>query len=194
VSTCPLGIARAIRKLSVNDGGRVRVLLWSSRFPPLPPHKRQCRPHSRRRPYRRRRRRLGRGGFAEYARTTQDILTAGVPRTVTNEAWGVTASYVLTGEATSDRGVRPKAPFNPSAGTWGAVQVAARYAQITLDEDLFASGIATPTASQKAQQMTFDTNWFLNNYVKFYATYERFMFSGLRANENLILFRAQLAF
>ena len=134
------------------------------------------------------------GGFAEYARTTQDILTAGVPRTVTNQAWGATASYVLTGEATSDRGVRPKAPFDPSAGTWGAVQVAARYAEITLDEDLFAAGIAAATASQKAQQMTLDTNWFLNNYVKIYATYERFTFSGLRANENLILFRAQLAF
>jgi phosphate-selective porin OprO/OprP len=134
------------------------------------------------------------GGFAEYARTTQDILTAGVPRTVTNQAWGVTASYVLTGEAASDRGVRPNAPFDPSAGTWGAVQVAARYAEITLDDDLFTSGIAAATASQKAQQMTLATNWFLNNYVKIYATYERFTFSGLRANENLILFRAQLAF
>ena len=42
--------------------------------------------------------------------------------------------------------------------------------------------------------MTLATNWFLNNYVKIYATYERFTFSGLRANENLILFRTQLAF
>jgi hypothetical protein len=30
--------------------------------------------------------------------------------------------------------------------------------------------------------------------VKIYATYERFTFSGPRANENLILFRTQLAF
>ena len=44
------------------------------------------------------------GGFAEYARTTQEIVTSGVPRTVTNQAWGVTASYVLTGEA--DLGAR----------------------------------------------------------------------------------------
>jgi phosphate-selective porin OprO/OprP len=134
------------------------------------------------------------GGFAEYARTTQDIVTSGVPRTVTNQAWGVTATYVLTGEATSDRGVRPQAPFDPVAGTWGAVQVAARYAELTLDEDLFASGIAAPAASRKAQQLTLAANWFLNNYVKIYATYERFSFSGLRANENLILFRSQLAF
>jgi phosphate-selective porin OprO/OprP len=135
------------------------------------------------------------GGFAEYARTTQDIATSGVHRTVTNQAWGITASYVLTGEPTSDRGVRPKRPFDPGAGTWGAVQVAARYAELTLDEDLFTSGIVAATASRKAQQMTFNTNWFLNNYVKIYATYERFTFTGgARADENLILFRMQLAF
>jgi phosphate-selective porin OprO/OprP len=134
------------------------------------------------------------GGFAEYARTTQEIATSGVPRTVTNQAWGVTASYVLTGEATSERGVRPKKPFDPAAGTWGAVQVAARYAQLTLDEALFTSGLAAATASRKAQQLTFATNWFLNNYVKIYATYERFTFSGPRADENVILFRSQLAF
>ena len=136
----------------------------------------------------------GFGGFAEYARTTQDIVTSGVPRTVTNQAWGVTASYVLTGEATSDRGVRPKAPFDPAAGAWGALQVASRYAELTLDADLFASGIAAATASRKAQQLTLAANWFLNNYVKIYATYERFAFSGTRANENLVLFRTQLAF
>jgi phosphate-selective porin len=51
------------------------------------------------------------------------------------------------------------------------------------------------TANHKAQQMTFNTNWFLNNYVKIYATYERFTFTGgARADENLILFRMQLAF
>jgi phosphate-selective porin OprO and OprP len=134
------------------------------------------------------------GGFAEYARTTLDILTSGVPRTVTNQAWGVTASYVLTGEATSERGVRPHKPFDPVAGGWGALQVAARYAELSLDGELFSSGIAAEASSRKTQQLTLATNWFLNNYVKIYATYERFSFSGPRANENLILFRSQLAF
>ena len=113
---------------------------------------------------------------------------------MTNQAWGVTGSYVLTGEATSERGVRPKKPFDPAAGAWGAVQVAARYAELRLDGELFTAGIAAEGASRKTQQLTVATNWFLNNYVKFYATYERFSFSGPRANENLILFRSQLAF
>ena len=136
----------------------------------------------------------GFGGFAEYARSTLDILASGVPRTVTNQAWGVTASYVLTGEATSERGVRPNRPFDPAAGTWGALQVAARYAELSLDGELFSTGIADVSASRKTQQLTVATNWFLNNYVKIYATYERFSFSGPRVNENLILFRSQLAF
>jgi len=136
----------------------------------------------------------GFGGFAEYARTTQDVLSSGTPLTVTNQAWGVTATFVLTGESTSERGVRPTRPFDPAAGTWGAVQIAARYAELTLDGRLFDSGIASATASRKTQQMTFDTNWYLNNYVKFYGTFERFDFSGTRDSENLILFRAQLAF
>jgi phosphate-selective porin OprO/OprP len=135
------------------------------------------------------------GGFVEYARTTQDILNAGVPQTVTSQAWQVTGSYVLTGEATSDRGVRPKAPFDPTAGAWGAVQVAARYGELRADDDVFTGGLATANASRTARQLTLGTNWFLNNYVKFYGTYERFTFSGgTRPNENLILFRAQLAF
>ena len=136
----------------------------------------------------------GFGGFAEYARTTQDVLSSGTPLTVTNQAWGVTASYVLTGESTSERGVRPSRPFDPAAGTWGAVQVAARYAELTLDGLLFDSGIVSTTASRKTQQMTFDTNWYLNNYVKFYGTFEHLDFSGTRVAENLIIFRAQLAF
>ena len=133
------------------------------------------------------------GGFAEYARTTQDIVTSGVPRTVTNQAWGVTASYVLTGEATSDRGVRPKRPSirRPAPGApcrWRRATPSSRSTRTCSRR-----GSRLP-ASRKAQQLTLATNWFLNNYVKIYATYERFTFSGPRANENLILFRSQLAF
>jgi phosphate-selective porin OprO and OprP len=122
------------------------------------------------------------------------VLSSGTPLTVTNQAWGVTATYVLTGESTSERGVKPSRPFDPAAGTWGAVQVAARYAELTLDGRLFDSEIVSATASRKTQQMTFDTNWYLNNYVKFYGTFEHLDFSGTRVAENLIIFRAQLAF
>jgi phosphate-selective porin OprO/OprP len=134
------------------------------------------------------------GGFAEYARTQQEVLRNDVPLTVANHAWGVTGSYVLTGEPTSDRGVRPRAPFDPAAGSWGALQVAARYSELAVDPDIIAAGGATSGASQKARQFTVGANWFLNNFVKVYATYERHLFTGTRADENVIIFRSQLAF
>jgi phosphate-selective porin OprO and OprP len=134
------------------------------------------------------------GGFAEYARTQLDILRNDVPLTVANHAWGVTGSYVFTGEPTSDRGVRPRAPFDPAAGSWGALQVAARFSELTLDPDIIATGGATAGASPKARQFTVGANWFLNNFVKVYATYERHMFTGTRADENVIIFRSQFAF
>jgi hypothetical protein len=54
--------------------------------------------------------------------------------------------------------------------------------------------VRSSSLDRKTQQLTGATNWFLNNYVKTYATYERFSFSGSRANEILILFRSQLTF
>jgi phosphate-selective porin OprO/OprP len=135
------------------------------------------------------------GAFAEYARSTQNVLKNGSSARVTNHAWSVTASYVVTGEPTSDRGVRPRAPFDPSRGQWGALQVAGRYGQLTVDEIVFAAGIAAADASRKAQQLTLGTNWFLNNVIKIYGTYERFAFAGsARPDENVIIFRTQLAF
>ena len=137
----------------------------------------------------------GFGGFAEYVRTEQDVVRSGVPHTIANHAWSVTASYVLTGEATSERGVRPRSPFDPSVGTWGAVQLAARFGAIAIDPDAIASRLAPDDASDEARQLTVAVNWFLNNFVKVYATYERHTFGGsARADENVVIFRSQLAF
>lgn len=135
------------------------------------------------------------GAFAEYARSSSDVIMGQRTATVDNHAWGVTASYVLTGEPTSDRGVRPRAPFDPAAGQWGALQLAARFAQITLDDDIFAAGLAAVGATRGATQLSIGVNWFLNNLVKVYGTYERFTFDGgSRSDEHVIIFRSQLAF
>ncbi len=136
----------------------------------------------------------GFGAFAEYARTSQDVTRTDVRSNITNHAWQVTASYVLTGEATSDRGVKPKATFDPAKGTWGAVQIAARYGELTFDDRIFAAGLATTDASRTLRQTALGVDWFLTNYVKIYATYERLGFDGPRESQNLIIFRSQLAF
>ena len=137
------------------------------------------------------------GAFGEYMRSTQPVEKAGTRTDVTNTAWDVTASFVLTGETGADRGVRPRAPFDPAAGTWGALQLVARYAQLSIDEDVFVVDLASATASQKANSFTIGANWYPASFIKYYATFERTKFSGGSASrpaENVILFRAQLAF
>jgi phosphate-selective porin OprO/OprP len=136
------------------------------------------------------------GGFVEYVRSAQQVSRAGSDEDVSNQGWGIAGSYVLTGENTSDRGVRPRHAFDPSAGHWGALQVAARYSQLAVDRLAFSRGFAAPAASRKASAFTLAANWYPTFFIKYYATFERTTFDGgaVRPAENIILFRAQLAF
>jgi phosphate-selective porin OprO and OprP len=138
------------------------------------------------------------GVFAELMHSSQDVVRGDVARQVTNHAWEATASYVLTGETASDRGVRPRNNFDPAAGYWGALQLLARYTELTVDRDVFTAGLAVPGASRTAQSWTVAANWYPNPAIKWYATFERTVFDdrpdGPRPAENIVLFRAQLAF
>lgn len=136
------------------------------------------------------------GGFAEYVRSTQEISRAGSGAEIRNQGWGVTGSYVLTGEAASDRGVRPKRSFDPATGHWGAVELAARYSQLRVDPRAFTNGFAVATASRNAGSFTVGANWYPVAFIKYYATFERTSFDGgaPRPAENVILLRAQVAF
>jgi phosphate-selective porin OprO and OprP len=137
------------------------------------------------------------GAFAEYMRSTQAIARFGTEADVTNEGWEVTGSFVLTGEPTSDRGVRPRNSFDPGNGHWGALQLAARYSALSVDREIFGRGFAAATASREAKSFTLALNWYPAAFVKYYATFERTSFSGgaaSRATENVVLARAQVAF
>jgi phosphate-selective porin OprO/OprP len=134
------------------------------------------------------------GAFAEYARSSAEVARNGVVTTVAHQAWDVTATFVLTGEPTSERGVQPRQPFDPAAGQWGALQLTGRVGELRADRDAFDAGLAGAGAVRRARQVTVGVNWFLNNYVKVYGTFERFTFDGARDAENSIVFRTQLAF
>ncbi|HVW05535.1 MAG TPA: porin [Vicinamibacterales bacterium] len=136
------------------------------------------------------------GVFVEYARTSQDISKGGITRTVTNDGWDVSGTFVLTGEAASNGVIRPKRPFDPPTGTFGAAQIVARYAELHVDQDAFDAGFAASNASQKAKQFTIGLDWYPAWLLKYYLTYERTAFSGGadRPTENAIIFRTQLAF
>jgi phosphate-selective porin OprO/OprP len=136
------------------------------------------------------------GAFAEYMRTQQRVRRVDAREEVVNSGWEVTGSYVLTGEAASDRGVRPRTPFDPPSRKWGALQVLGRYTEVNFDNDIFAVGLANAGAARKAKSFTLGLNWYPASVVKYYLTYERTKFDAgtapARPAENVVLVRAQL--
>ena len=136
------------------------------------------------------------GGFVEYVRSVQAVSQPGSSGDVVNQGWGVTGSYVVTGEAASDRGVRPGHPFEPSAGHWGALQLVARYSHLRVDPAAFSQGLAAATANRDASAFTLGANWYPAAFLKYYATFEQTSFAGgaARPTEHVILVRAQVAF
>ena len=78
------------------------------------------------------------------------------------------------------------------------MQLVARYTGLTIDDDVFAAGLASSGASREARSFTIAANWFPTAYIKYYATFERTAFDSEpprpRPTENVFLVRAQLAF
>jgi phosphate-selective porin OprO/OprP len=108
---------------------------------------------------------------------------------------------VLTGEAPIQGLVTPKSPFDPTKGTWGALEIAARYGQLEIDPDVFGAGYADPEKSaRRAQEWGVALNWHLNRNVKYVASFDRTTFTGGAASganrkaENALFFRAQVVF
>ena len=117
------------------------------------------------------------------------------------QAWQVAASWVLTGENASFKGVVPRSSLNPSLTSFGAFEVAARYTGWEIDDDVFPT-FANPFASaSKAQAFTVGVNWYPNRWLKLQLDYERTWFDGgapgsnnNRLPEGVILTRLQIAY
>jgi phosphate-selective porin OprO/OprP len=140
------------------------------------------------------------GGWAEYVHTEMPVTRNGVSDDIEHRAWQVAASWVLTGEAATDAGVgiRPRAIFDPATGHWGALQVAARVHELTVDQAAVDLGFAAAGSSRKAQAWTLGLNWIVSANVKYVLNFERTVFdgngAGARPPENGIAFRTQLNF
>jgi phosphate-selective porin OprO/OprP len=137
------------------------------------------------------------GLFGEYMRSAQDVAKAGVNTHVVDDAWEATGSLFLTGEPGTYGLVRPKNSFDPAAHHWGALQLVARVAKLTVDGDVFTNALAASGASREAKQVTLGANWYPSQMIKIYGTFERTVFdgnTGARPAEDVILFRTQLGF
>ena len=139
------------------------------------------------------------GVYAEYAQTSQVAQIGGARTRLTNRAWQLVASWVLTGEAASYEGVIPRKAFDPRGGAWGAWEVAARVHQLQLDPKTFPTFADPAVSAARATAYTLALNWYLNNFVRLAADYEQTWFAGgsgagNRPIERVLGTRAQLAF
>jgi len=140
------------------------------------------------------------GLLGEYVRSSQEVSKGSNSARLANQGWQVATSYVLTGDAASYKGVKPRSSFDPHKGTWGAFELAARFGKLTVDNDAFPLYADPAKAAQEASAWAAGINWYLNNNVKIVTDYDQTGFKGGGANggdrkdEKVILSRFQIAF
>jgi len=144
------------------------------------------------------------GVIAEYAAVKQDISNTADTTTgnVTNSAWQIATSYLLTGEDASFKGVKPYSPFKSGAeGGWGAFEVLARYQENNIDRDAVTFANTTNGYALGAKTWGVGVNWYLNEASRFSLNVERTKFSDVRTGtvllgdtESFAVARYQLAF
>lgn len=144
--------------------------------------------------------------LAEYVRAKHEVqnVVTGKPTTtaeLTNSAWSVTGSFLLTGEEATYGNVKPKDFFVPSSGKWGALQLVARFNRLDVDDATFSGGFADATRSvRQASAWGAGINWIWNGNLKYVLDYERTSFEGGaaanadRPTEKSIQTRLQLSF
>jgi phosphate-selective porin OprO/OprP len=139
------------------------------------------------------------GLFGEYVVSNQEVVNGAAADQLEHTAWQVAASYVLTGEKNSWRGITPRRPFSLSNGGWGAFELAARYQELSLDDDTFPAFASGASSASEAKSWGVGLNWHLNRNFKLQVNYEKTDFDGgtselLRDGEQIIFTRAQIAF
>ena len=115
-------------------------------------------------------------------------------------SWGASAGFFLTGEQAGYRSPTPKKPFDLGEKTWGALEIAARYGELDLDDDAFPI-YANPSSSvSKETAVGLGVNWYLTKQVKVSVNYEHTTFEGGaadggdRPSEDFVVTRFQHAF
>jgi len=148
------------------------------------------------------------GALGEYVVSTVNVRPSATgPKTeLQNKAWQLAAGYVLTGENSSYAGVVPRTNFDYAAGTWGALEVVARYSNLQVDGAAFPLFASVAANAQEASAAGLGLNWYLSKTVRFTFDYfqTKFGFAAgapavptlqiLRQNEQAFISRFQVSF
>ena len=139
------------------------------------------------------------GAWAEYVLSSQGVKRGALADTMDNASWQAGATYVLTGEKASYRAVAPLHPLAIKQRAWGAVEVGARYAHLSVDKSAFPLFADPLESASGARSWTLGVNWYANRNIKIVLNYEQTDFQAVaggtkRKQERALLERFQLAF
>jgi phosphate-selective porin OprO/OprP len=125
--------------------------------------------------------------------------------------WYLQGAWTITGErhAWSNAnggftGIKPAKPFDRSNGTWGALEVAARYSVLDLNDRAGVFGSATPVGGVRGGEQKVTTvglNWHPNSTIRLLLDYQWIRVDRLNAagasldtDVDVVSLRSQLAF
>lgn len=148
------------------------------------------------------------GAIGEYVVSTINVRPSATGRKteLENKGWQLATGYVLTGEDSSFTGVVPKTNFDFAAGTWGAFEVTARYADLKVDDAAFPLYASAASNADQASSVGAGLNWYLSKVVAFKFDYYQtnFGFNAaaaavsstqiLRQDEQAFISRFQVSF
>ncbi len=132
---------------------------------------------------------------AEYGWQREALAQGGEP--VRTQGLYAAATWVVTGERKTVRGVVPRSPVEPAGGALGlgAWELAARYGRLWGDAALLG-GLATPCV----REVSLELNWYLTSHVRWMLGWNGYRAAGTATPQAgtpgffEVLARAQLAF
>jgi phosphate-selective porin OprO and OprP len=140
------------------------------------------------------------GLLAEYIVSRQRVRRGDDVSTLTHRAWHATASVAIGGKV-SYEGVTPRERFDKDRRprTWGALELAGRIGQLTLDEDTFPRFADAERSARKATGFGVALSWYLARSARCAVDFDHTWFEagaagGDRPRENALMGRMQLAF
>jgi phosphate-selective porin OprO and OprP len=143
------------------------------------------------------------GLFVEYTLAEEGLQKGTVRRDVAFRAWQVQASYLLTGENKGFTTLSPRKPFDPKNHRWGAVELAVRTGDFSVERGFFDNGFGTETTTPRhAKEWVGGVNWYLNRALRISLNYGNTNFGGgaaasagrNRPTERALLQRFQINF
>jgi phosphate-selective porin OprO/OprP len=118
------------------------------------------------------------GFLGEYIESSQEVQKAATRQKLTNKAYQLAGSYVLTGENASYMGVIPRKSFDAEEGTWGAFELALRVHALNIDDKAFPIFANPNNSITEEMAVTIGLNWYLNRNLRLVLNYEQTRFKG----------------